>query len=133
MAYHLGDPRERMVPSIIDWRLKQCDVNKDIEISDKMQFTLPDIQLKYVGRVFRTYVKVLGDRTVYRGEESLKVDLRFSDAFDSIRNPNTNLQKKIDELTDLVRLNSEADWGAQNLWMKLTLNTNRIINLHPPK
>ena len=68
MLYHLSDPRERVVPPIIYWRLTQCDLNKDIEITEKMQFTLPDIQLRYGGRVFREYVKLFGD--VYTNEKT---------------------------------------------------------------
>ena len=103
MLYHLADPRERMVPPTVCWRLMQCDVNKDIEITDKTQFTLPDIQLIHAGRIFRAYVKLLGDRTVCRAEESLKVDLRLTNAFDSIRNPNKELEKKIDYVIELVQ------------------------------
>jgi hypothetical protein len=103
MLYHLADLKERMVPPIVDWRLIQCDVNKDVEISDKMQLTLPDIQLIYAGRVFRAYVKLVGERAVYRGEESLKVDLRLTNAFDSIRDPNRELEKKIDYVIELVQ------------------------------
>jgi hypothetical protein len=102
MLYHLSDPRERVVPPIIYWRLTQCDLNKDIEITEKMQFTLPDIQLRYGGRVFREYVKLFGERAVCRAEESLKVGLYLTDGFDYIRNPNKELEKKIDYLIKLT-------------------------------
>ena len=102
MLYHLNDPRERIVPSIVYWRLIQCDMNKDIEITEKMQFTLPDIQLRYAGRVFRMYVKLLGERAACRVEESLKVDLTLPDALNHIRNPNKDIENKIEVLTELV-------------------------------
>jgi hypothetical protein len=53
--------------------MDNSDMNNDIEINDKMQLTLPAIQLKYAGRVFRAYVKLLGDRAAYR------VDMIFAD------------------------------------------------------
>ncbi|MGB8024819.1 MAG: hypothetical protein WCF06_10930 [Nitrososphaeraceae archaeon] len=34
-------------------------MNKDVEIDDTCQLTLPDIQLKDADRVFRVYVKSL--------------------------------------------------------------------------
>jgi hypothetical protein len=105
MLYHLSDLRERIVPPIIDWCLKQCDVNKDIEISDKMQFTLPDIQLRYAGRVFRAYVKLLGEKAAFRCEESLKVDLDLMDGIHYTRDPIKELEKKLDYLIDLVKAN----------------------------
>jgi hypothetical protein len=111
MLYHLSDPRERVVPPIIYWRLMQCDVNKDIEITEKLQFTLPDIQLRYGGRVFREYVKLLGERAVCRAEESLKVDLSLTDGLDYIRNPNKELEKKIDYLIKLTEANNVVRVG----------------------
>ena len=35
--YHVSDIRERHVPPLLNWILKQCDLNKDIEIDDKAQ------------------------------------------------------------------------------------------------
>jgi hypothetical protein len=87
MLYHLDDIRERGVPSELRWVLKACDLNRDVEISDEMQITLPDIQLKYAGRVFRLYVKALGERALCRGEESLTLNLTLDRAFNELRNP----------------------------------------------
>jgi hypothetical protein len=58
-----------------------------VEIIDKMQITLPDIQLKYADRVFRLYVKALGEKAVCRGEESLTLNLILDKAFYKLRNP----------------------------------------------
>jgi hypothetical protein len=66
----------------MEWKLNQCDVNKDIEINDMEHMTLPDIQLKMIDRVFRLYVKALEQRAYYRLEESKKVDQNLSLAFD---------------------------------------------------
>jgi hypothetical protein len=87
LLYVLSDVRERFVPSIMDWRLLECDVNKDVVINDIMQLTLPDILLKAADRVFRLYVKSLHDKSVYRCEESVTVDLPVSAALDDIRFP----------------------------------------------
>jgi hypothetical protein len=85
------------------WILKECDINKDIKITHKMQLTLPDIQLKYAGRVFRAYVKLMANGAFCRCEESLKVDFSIVDAFNHIQNPNRVLERKVDELIHLVR------------------------------
>ena len=34
LLYHLCDIRERHIPPVIEWVLKACDLNKDIEIQD---------------------------------------------------------------------------------------------------
>lgn len=87
LLYIVSDPHERVVPQVNDWILKSCDLNKDVDITHKCQMVLPDLQLKYAGRVFRIYVKSLGDRAVARVEESLKLDLPFSDALESTSQP----------------------------------------------
>ena len=34
LLYHVSDIRERHIPSIMEWILKACDLNKDVEIED---------------------------------------------------------------------------------------------------
>ena len=100
LLYLVNDPRERTVPSIMEWRLSGCDINKDIEISDLMQLSAIDIQLKSADRVFRLYVKSLHDKAVYRCEESiaLKNNTPIIEALENIRNPNKALANKIDNI-----------------------------------
>ncbi len=81
------DIREREVPVITDWILKGCDLNRDVEINEKAQLHLPDIQLKHAGQVFRMYIKSLHDRAVCRGEKSLTLDFPLPKALDSIIMP----------------------------------------------
>jgi hypothetical protein len=102
MLYHLDDLKERGVPSESRWVLKACDLNRDVEISDEMQITLPDIQLKYAGRVFRLYVKALGERTLCRGEESLTLNLTLGKAFNELRNPFGLLEELISRIKDMI-------------------------------
>ena len=82
LLYFLKDPNERILPPLMGWKLNQCDINKDIEINDKEQITLPDIQLIEADRVFRLYVKALEQRAYYRLEESKNVNQKLSSAFD---------------------------------------------------
>jgi hypothetical protein len=97
LLYLLNDPRERTVPSIMQWRLSGCDINKDIELSDLMQLSAIDIQLKSADIVFRLYVKSLHDKAVYRCEESIAFsNTPLIQALDNIRNPYKSLEKKID-------------------------------------
>jgi hypothetical protein len=87
LLYLVSDPQEHIVPLITEWRLVGCDINKDIAVTDTLQLTAIDIQLKDADRVFRVYIKSLGDKAVYRAEESLKIGLPLIDALDTIRNP----------------------------------------------
>jgi hypothetical protein len=102
LLYHVSDPREREVPSIMEWTLKACDLNKDILINDKAQLTLPDIQLRYAGRVFRSYVKIMEGKASYRLEESLSLNKILPEAFDNIRHPYKSVEDKLDHLSEKI-------------------------------
>jgi hypothetical protein len=65
LLYLMIDPHERIVPSIMKWILTGCDINKDITVSDKLQLTAINIQLKDADRVFRLYIKSLGEWLFY--------------------------------------------------------------------
>lgn len=74
--YHVSDIKEQHVPNLLNWILKQCDLNKDVEIDDVAQLTFPDIQLKSADRVFRLYVKVIKDKSYCRESP---LHLRYQD------------------------------------------------------
>jgi hypothetical protein len=104
--YHVSDIRERHVPPLLDWILKQCDLNKDVEIDEKAQLALPDIQLKSADRVFRSYIKIMKDKAFYRIEESLALNQILPEALDNIRHPYKSIENKIDKLTELIEKNT---------------------------
>ena len=103
----LSDPKERQVPPVMEWVLKQCDLNKDIEIIDKAQLTLPDIQLKTAAGVFRLYIKSLKDRAVCRAEQSLKVDALLPEALDNILHPYRSIENMICKILEIVERNEK--------------------------
>lgn len=66
--------------------------------------TLPDIQLKYAGRVFRLYIKSLYDKAVYRTEESLTLNRALlPEALDNITHPHRSVESKVDELSKQLK------------------------------
>jgi hypothetical protein len=87
----------------MNWILKQCDLNKDIEIDDMAQLTFPDIQLKSADRVFRLYTKIIKGKAYCRGEESLTLNQILPEALDNIRHPYKTLENKIDYLNKLLK------------------------------
>jgi hypothetical protein len=100
--YHVSDKKEIHVPDLLNWILKQCDLNKDIEIDDTAQLTFPDIQLKSADRVFRLYVKKIEGKAYCRGEESLTLNQPLPEALDNIRHPYKSLEKKLDYMIELL-------------------------------
>ena len=103
LIYHVNDIREREVPQITDWILKGCDLNKDVEIDEKAQLYLPNIQLKFVFQVFRMYVKSLHNKAVYRGEKLLTLNLPLVDAINSITLPMKAINDLKNEVKELSR------------------------------
>jgi len=87
LLYLMTDPHERIVPHITNWVLTGFDINKDITVTDMLQLTVINIQLKDANRVFRIYIKSLGNKAVYRVEESVKMRSYLVDALHRIRNP----------------------------------------------
>ncbi len=106
LLYWITDIRERSIPQITEWVLKECDLNKDIRVDEKAQLTLPNIQLKTVAGVFRLYIKSLKDRAVYRAEESLKVGSLLPEALDNIR-PYKSIESKLSKILQIVQRNEE--------------------------
>jgi hypothetical protein len=84
LLYLMTDPHERIVPPIMKWILTGCDINKDVIVSDMLQLTAINIQLKDADRVFRLYIKFLGDKAVYRVEESVKMRCSLVDVLRTI-------------------------------------------------
>jgi hypothetical protein len=103
LLYCISDIKEHYVLSIIDWILKECDLNKDIELNDKTQLTLSDIQLKHAGRVLRLYVKSLQDKAVCRAEETLRLDFLLPEALDNIRRPHKSSEIKLNKILELIK------------------------------
>ncbi len=87
-----SDTRGSIIPPVRKWLLKGCDVNKDIQINDMAQLTLPDIQISLAEKAFRGYIKQIDDKAFYRVEESLTPNEEVSTAFETMRN-----NVKIDE------------------------------------
>ncbi|MGB6527757.1 MAG: hypothetical protein WBF33_06585 [Candidatus Nitrosopolaris sp.] len=83
----MTDPHERIVPPITKWVHTGCDITKDITVTDMLQLSAINIQLKDADRVFRLYIKSLGDKAVYRVEESVKMRSSLVDVLHTIRSP----------------------------------------------
>jgi hypothetical protein len=105
----LADTHERIVPDLMEWELTQCDVNRDIRVSDWLQFTGLKIQVKHLDHLFRIYIKSMGEKTVCRVEESLCNISKNnkSSALETIAaifNPVEKVEKQIEEVGKKVDL-----------------------------
>jgi hypothetical protein len=89
--------------------LTQCDVNRDIRVSDWLQFTGLKIQVKHMDHLFRIYIKSMGEKTVCRIEQSLSrvsKDNKSSaiETVNNIFNPVEKVEKQIEEMSTKLDL-----------------------------
>jgi hypothetical protein len=120
LLHCIADIRERSIPPITEWILKECDLNKDIRIDEKAQLTLPDIQLKTAASVFRLYIKSLQNRAVCRAEESLKLDLLLPEALDNIRHLHESIESKLLDIDQQIKnVNAEINKRIDNFVSQL--------------
>jgi hypothetical protein len=65
----LNDKHERIVDDILEWELTECDINRDIKVSDLLHFSAIKVQVKQLNHLFSIYIKSMGKDTVCRIEE----------------------------------------------------------------
>jgi hypothetical protein len=95
----LMDRHERIVPDIMEWQLTQFDVNRDVKVSDWLQFTGLKIQVKHLDHLFRIYIKSVGKHTVCRVEESVSsTEVSAIQTINNIFNPCERIENQIKDL-----------------------------------
>ena len=106
----LNDRHERIVLDISDWEVTECDLNKDIKISDFFHMTALKVRIKHLDHLLGLYVKAMGQDTVLRVEETKHHNLRAADFITDIFNPmekfrleQLELKQKIDEIYDIIK------------------------------
>jgi hypothetical protein len=100
LVIFLTDTHEQIVPDIMEWELTQFDINRDVKVSDWLQYTGLKIQVKHLDHLFRIYVKSAGKDTVCRVEESVS-STKVSAAIDTINNifnPYERIENQIKDL-----------------------------------
>lgn len=100
LVVFLHDRHERVVPDMMQWYLTQCEINRDVKISDWLQFTNLNIQVRHAFRLFRVYIKSKGEDTLCRVEESISPKNKsVVEVIGNIFNPNERLEKRIADLS----------------------------------
>ena len=99
----LRDKHERIVPDILDWYITECDLNRDITVSDALHATRLNLQIKHLDHLFRIYIKAMGKDTVCRLEESKCFKNRPAiDVINGIFNPNEEMERKLTQMDKKV-------------------------------
>ncbi len=93
----LNDPHERNVPDVMEWFLTECDISRDIKMSEWLHYTGIKIQVKHLDHLFRIYVKSMGRDTVCRVEEEKHPHKTAIEAINEIFNPYERVEKQLAE------------------------------------
>ena len=106
----LNDRHERIVPNISEWEVTECDFNKDIKVSDYFHMTALKVRIKHLDHLLGLYVKVMGQNTVLRVEETKRPKTRVADFIIDTFDPMERFQsvlldqgRKIDEIYDIIK------------------------------
>jgi len=106
----LCDKHERIVPDILYWEITECDINKDIRVSDLLHYTAIKIQVRHLDHLFRVYIKAMGKDTICRIEENKRPNITAIEFINDVFNPLEKLEvylkgydEKIDEIQHKVR------------------------------
>lgn len=115
----LQDKHERIVPDVLEWELTECDINKDIKVSDLLHFSAIKIQVKHLDHLFRIYIKALGKGTVCRVEETKQPKKPAVEFINDVFNPIEKLEKQLsgisERLDKLARFQESSDEVNCNL------------------
>jgi hypothetical protein len=100
----LMDRHERIVPDIMEWQLSEFDINKDIKVSDWLQWTGLKVQIKHLDHLFRVYIKSKGKDTVCRVEQSVTCSNRTSviDIINDVFNPYQRIENLLGDMQSKI-------------------------------
>jgi hypothetical protein len=96
----LSDSHERFVPDVLEWEVTECDINKDIKVSDWFHWTGQNVQVKHLNHLFSLYIKSMGKDTVYRIEERKHPHVSVSEFITDVFNPSEKMEKLISEFRE---------------------------------
>jgi hypothetical protein len=115
----LHDKHERIVPDVLEWELTQCDINKDIKVTDLLHFSGIKIQVKHLDHLFRIYIKALGKDTVCRVEENKQPKKLAVEFINDVLNPMEKIERQLsgisDRLDNLAGFQGSSDDGNCDL------------------
>jgi hypothetical protein len=92
----------RIVPNVLEWEVTECDINKDVKVSDWFHYTGLRIQVKHMDHLFSLYIKKMGKDTVYRVEERKHPHKPALDFINDIFNPMEKVERQIAALNTKI-------------------------------
>jgi hypothetical protein len=95
-------PPQVVVPDIDQWEFTECDINRDIRVSDLLHISSVKVQVKHMDHLFRIYIKRINNETFCRVEETKNLKMPVIDAINHILNPYDSVERQLSEIQRLI-------------------------------
>jgi hypothetical protein len=100
------------VPDIAQWDFTECDINRDIRVSDLLHLSSVKVQIKHMDHLFRVYIKRIGDKTFCRVEETKTLNIPVVEAINHILNPYDRVEGQISEIKRLLNVGRQKNFES---------------------
>src|SRR5918994_3684039 len=97
-------PNHITVPDIDQWEFTECDINRDVKVSDLLHISCVKVQVKHMDHLFRVYIKKIGSDTFCRVEETKNLKMPTIEAINHILNPYDRVERQLSEIQHLLNL-----------------------------
>jgi hypothetical protein len=105
----VGKIKENLLPQVAvldidEWEFTECDINRDIRVSDILHLSNVKVQVKHMDQLFRIYIKSINNETFCRVEETKNLKMPVIDAINHILNPYDRVERQLSEIQRLLNL-----------------------------
>jgi hypothetical protein len=97
-------PPQVAVLDIDQWEFTECDINRDIRVSDLLHISSVKVQVKHMDHLFRIYIKRINNETFCRVEETKNLNIPVIEAINHILNPYDRIERRLSEIQRLLNL-----------------------------
>jgi hypothetical protein len=103
-------PSHVIVPDINLWEFTECDINRDVRVSDQLHISCVKVQVKHLDHLFRVYIKKIGNGTFCRVEETKNLKMPVIEAINHILNPFDRVERQLSDIQCLLNLRRQENF-----------------------
>ena len=97
-------PHQVTVSDIEHWEFTECDINRDVRVSDLVHFAGVKVQVKHMDHLFRIYIKRIKNETFCRVEETKNFKIPVIEAINHILNPYDRVERQLSGIQHILNL-----------------------------
>jgi hypothetical protein len=103
-------PSQVAVLDIDKWEFTECDINRDVKVSDLLHISSVKVQVKHMDHLFRIYIKRINNEAFCRVEETKNLKMPVIEAINHIVNPYDSVERQLSEIQHLLSLRREENF-----------------------